>query len=514
MDNADLRNSNASFYDLSGALNSNINKKNALKVFGYVSNDAFSLSTTDDYNYGNAGGVVSLKHFFSSSLNADFAVIYSNYNSGHNDKNNPSEAYRNEYQLGHFEAKADMTLLTENNHRILFGASTISYKLDRGSLNPYNDESMRIPVDLGVENAIESAIYLSDEFTITPRLSLLAGIRFSYYSFLGPSEVLEYRDGSAINEKNIIDTLSFSKNELVKSYSGIEPRISLNYILGKNNSLKISYNRLNQYLFMLSNTIAISPTDQWKLADYNLKPVVFDQVSLGYYHDFPKKGLVTSMEVYKKWGENIVEYRDGVDFVSSDPIEWSLLQGEQNSYGAELMLKKNGGKFTGWISYCYSRSILTVDNSISSEQINYGNPYPSNFDRPHTLNFVSTLRSNRRLSVSTNLVYGTGRPITYPEAVYESEGQEYLYYSERNQYRIPDYFRIDLSVNLEGNLKSDKKIHSFWMLNVYNLTGRKNAYSIYFEQEGTNLQAYKLSVFGQPIVTLSWNFKFGNYASE
>ncbi len=300
----------------------------------------------------------------------------------------------------------------------------------------------------------------------------------------------------------------------MKSYSGLEPRIALNYSLGEYNSVKFSYNRTRQYIFMLSNTIAISPTDQWKLADYHIKPPVSDQVSLGYYHDFPNLGLITSTEVYQKWTKNVVEYKDGVDFISPDPIEMSILQGTQKSYGLELMLKKNTGKLTGWISYCYSRSMVQIDNAISTEQINYGKAFPSSYDRPHSINFVSNLRANRRLSLSTNVIYSTGRPITYPVASYESESQKILYFSERNQYRMPDYFRVDFSINLEGNLLSKKWIHSYWMINVYNLTGRKNAYSIYYESKDSMMQGYKLSVFGQPIVTLSWNFKFGNYVSE
>jgi len=191
-----------------------------------------------------------------------------------------------------------------------------------------------------------------------------------------------------------------------------------------------------------------------------------------------------------------------------------LLQGKQNSYGVELMIKKNTGKTTGWLSYCYSKSSILVNSSIPEDRINNGLRYASNYDRPHSLNLVTNMRYSRRLSFSTNLVYSTGRPITYPVAVYKYENKFLLYYSGRNQYRIPDYFRVDCSLNMEGNLLSKKSIHSSWMLNVYNVTGRKNAYSVYFESKEGKIQGYKLSVFAQPIITLSWNFKFGNYASE
>ncbi|MBN1118426.1 MAG: TonB-dependent receptor [Bacteroidales bacterium] len=514
LDDVNLRNSNASFYDLSGSVNSEINDNNLVKFFAYNSYDQFSLSTTDDYNYSNTGSSIAWKHIFSPRLNGDFALVYSKYDFGHNNKSNLTEAYRQVYQLEHTELKSDFIYLNAQNHRISFGESAIFYNLNRGTISPFGEESTRIPIDLGIEKGIEGAVYVSDEFSISPRLTALAGIRYSMYTLTGPAKINKYFPNSPIDKNNIEDTLSFNANEIVKMYSGPEPRIALNYSIGTNQSVKASYNRIRQYIFMLSNTIAISPTDQWKLSDYYIKPPVTDQVSLGYYHDVPDWGIVTSTEVYGKWTKNVVEYKDGVDFISDIPTEMLLLQGNQKAYGFEFLFKKNTGKFTGWLSYCYSRSLVDVSSDIPTEQINYGKAYPSNFDRPHSVNFVSTLRSNRRLSLSTNFVYSTGRPITYPVAIYYAENQEILHFSERNKYRIPDYFRVDVSINLEGNLNRRKWIHSYWMLNVYNLTGRKNAYSVYFEAVNGLTEAYKLSVFGQPIITLSWNFKFGNYASE
>ena len=514
MNTEDLRQSNASFNDFSAGINSELNKKNVLRLFVYNSNDNFSLAAKNDYDYYNKGGSVNLKHFFSPKLKSDFTVVFSEYGFGHTNKENISEAYRQNYNLKHTELKADQVYLTSGNHRINFGGSGIFYDLNRGQLYPYGEESTRIPIDLEQEKGVETALYVSDEFSVLPRLTLLTGLRFSAFGKLGPDKTYKYFPDSPIDENNVADSTTYSNNKIVKTYSGFEPRVALNYRLADNISLKASYNRLQQYIFMLSNTIAMSPTDQWKLADYNLKPPVFHQVSFGYYHNYPGQAIETSLEVYQKWGKNIVEYRDGASFITSDPVERQLLQGEQDSYGIEFMLKKNAGKVKGWLSYCYSRSIMEVNSPLISERINYGNPYPSNYDRPHSLNFVSTFRSNRRLSFSANVVYSTGRPISYPIATYKDGNQEYLVYSERNKYRIPDYFRVDFSINLEGNLKRQKWIHSFWMINVYNLTGRKNAYSVYFESNEGTIQGYKLSIFGQPIVTLSWNFKFGNYTSE
>ena len=265
---------------------------------------------------------------------------------------------------------------------------------------------------------------------------------------------------------------------------------------------------------MLSNTVAISPTDQWKLCDYNILPPYVDQVSLGFYQDFPRGGINTSFEVYYKKIENVVDYRDGASFISTPHVETVTLQGEQEAYGIEALLKKNAGKLSGWIAYSYSRSMMQANSEFPSEQVNFGNPYPSYFDRPHSVNVVSNIKINRRLSFSANMVYTTGRPVTYPISIYYMDGMQFVDFGSRNKYRIPDYFRLDLSINLEGNLKERKLFHSYWMLNFYNVTGRRNAYSIYFQNDDGQINGYKLSIFGQMIVTLSWNFKLGNYASE
>jgi len=190
------------------------------------------------------------------------------------------------------------------------------------------------------------------------------------------------------------------------------------------------------------------------------------------------------------------------------------LQGEQEAYGFEALFKKSLGKLSGWVAYSYSRSTMLVDSPLSGERINFGKPYPSNFDRPHNLSVVTNVKLNRRLSFSANLVYNTGRPVTYPVSIYYLDGMEFVDYSDRNSYRIPDYFRVDFSINLEGNLKERKLFHSYWMLNFYNATGRKNAYSVYFQNDEGTINGYKLSIFGQMVTTLSWNFKLGNYASE
>lgn len=510
----DLKNSNAAFNDATLGLNAEINAKNKLKLFYYQSADKFSLSTRNDYSYSNRGASFLWEHKFSDGFTLDVSAANSNYRFGNIDKNNVSEAYEQDYSINHSEARADFTLLALNDHRIEFGVNSVLYQLNRGNIVPFGPESRRIPISLGQEQGLENSLYVSDEFTLFPRLNILLGLRYSNYMYLGPANVVQYQEGQPKNKFNEVGEQYYADWEKVQAYDGFEPRAALNFSLGNNTSIKASYNRLQQYIFLLSNTIALAPTDQWKLTDYHITPPVSDQVSAGFYHDFPDAGINFSVEAYKKWISNVVEYKDGVDFISGAPVETQVLQGEQDSRGIELMIRKNTNRLTGWVSYTYSRSLVTVDAPFGEMRINEGLPFPSNYDRPHSFNLVSNYRISRRLSFSSNIVYTSGRPVTLPIAVYYSESQQYLYYSSRNKYRIPDYFRIDLSVNLEGNLKFKKLAHSFWMLNIYNVTGRDNAYSVFYEAKNGQIRGYKLSIFAQPIVTLSWNFKFGNYNSD
>ncbi|HER09705.1 MAG TPA: TonB-dependent receptor [Bacteroides sp.] len=514
LEDPELRESNALFYDLAGSFTYEPDEKNLIKTFGYYSKDRFSLGNNNDYAYSNAGASIIYNHRFNSRFAGNLAAVFGEYAFQTIDEGVASYAYQHRYRIDHYELKTDLTWLSLGSHRVTFGGNINFYRLHRGTVEPYGETSLRFPVDLGTENGLETALYVADEISLTPRLTLYGGIRYSAYLALGPGQVFAYAEGLPKLEAHVTDTLHFGGGQVLKSYSGPEPRIALTYLLGSDNSLKFSYNRIRQFLFMLSNTIAIAPTDQWKLCDAHMAPPLVDQVSAGYYHEFRKNGISTSLEVYHKWVSNVVEYRDGASFINSPHVEMETLQGAQRAYGVEAMIRKNTGKFNGWLGYTYSRSLMQVEGNGPGESINSGRVYPSNYDRPHNLNLVSNFRVNRRLSLSFNMTYTTGRPVTYPVSIYYMDGIQHVQYSERNKYRIPDYFRVDLSLNLEGNLKRKKLAHSYWMLNIYNLTGRKNAYSVYYRNEGGNLNGYKLSVFGRPIITLSWNFKLGNYASD
>ena len=259
---------------------------------------------------------------------------------------------------------------------------------------------------------------------------------------------------------------------------------------------------------MLSNTTAIAPTDTWKLSDGYIQPQIGDQISIGFYKNFKANTIETSIEAYYKTVDNFLDFKGGALLTMNHHIETDVIGTKGRAYGIELLLKKVTGKFNGWVSYTYSRSFLRTAGTLNGETINKGAEYPSNYDKPHDVTVISNYRFSRRFSVSLNFTYSTGRPITLPLQQYSFDGTQRLLYTDRNQARIPDYYRFDFAMNIEGNHKIRKLAHSSWSLSVYNLTGRRNAYSVFFRSEGEEIKGYKLSIFGQPVPTITYNFRF------
>lgn len=510
----DIQSSYASFYDLMSGIHILPDDKSSLQIFGYYSKDKFTLAGTNDYRYENRGSSIMYNRQLNEGWKLELAGVVSQYRNYRANRDIVTSSYEHEFLVNYKELKAKITGLRFINQRISFGGNFIIHNLNHGIYQPMGNESLISAKDFGKEKGIEYAFYLSDEYKITDNLTLYGGLRYSLFNYLGPKDIYSYANGLPRELTNITDTTSYTKGESIANYNCLEYRMSLNYELHSDLSLKMSFNRMRQYIFMLSNTIAISPTDRWKLADLHITPPIANHVSFGVYKNYNKSAIETSAEFYYKKTKDIVEYKDGADLTINPYFETSILQGDQNSWGAEFLVKRNAGRFTGWMSYAYSRSLISVDSEDSWDQINNGITYAANYDKPHSLNFVGNYRFSRRFSLASNLVYSTGRPITYPTGIFYINGIEGISYSNRNEYRIPDYFRIDVSINFEGNLLKRKLAHGSWMFALYNVTGRKNAYSIYFKNEGGRINGYKQSIYGVPIFTISYNFKLGNYAVE
>ena len=353
---------------------------------------------------------------------------------------------------------------------------------------------------------MESAVYASDRFDVSPRLSVLAGLRYSFFQALGPRLVTNYLPGISRSESTVTGTTTYGGGQVLAHYQGPEWRLSARLELTASSSVKASYNRTRQYVHQLTNTTVVSPTDSWKLSDSYIRPQVGDQVALGYYHNFKHNTVEFSAEGYYKRIHDFLDYKSGAVLLLNPHLETDVVNAEGRAYGVELLLRKTAGKINGWLSYTYARSLVQVNTS--TDVVNNGNWYPSNYDKPHDVTLVGNYRFSRRFSTSLNFNYSTGRPITLPLAKYFIDNALRVYYSDRNVYRVPDYFRCDLALNFDGNHKVKQLTHSSWTIAIYNLTGRKNPYSVYFQSVNGQLRGYKLSIFGQPIPTLTYNFRF------
>ncbi|MBS1505615.1 MAG: TonB-dependent receptor [Bacteroidetes bacterium] len=506
--NTSISNSQAGFYDVNANINHEFNSKNSLYLTGYYSQDHFKLNSDTLYSYQNKNATAKWKHIFSNKLYGVLTGAYSAYDYSVSSDRNPVNAFTMKYAITQFQGKADFSYYPAPRHSLNLGASVIRYNLSPGSFSPRGSESLVTSDVLQNEQALESALYISDNFDVSPKLSLYGGLRYSMFNYLGPRQLFTYANGQTKSVNSIIDTISYPSAKSIVNYGGPEFRLSAKYLLSDNSSVKFSYNRMRQYLQMLSNTAAISPTDIWKLSDPNIKPQIGDQVALGYYKNFRANTLELSVEGYYKVMQNSLDYKGGAKLILNHHIETDVVNAQGKSYGIEILLKKMAGKINGWVSYTYSRSLLRTQSPYLSETINDGQYYPSNYDKPHAVNLIGNYKFSHRFSTSLNVTYSTGRPITLPIAKYELDGAMRLYYSARNQYRIPDYFRIDFSMNIEGNHKIHKLAHSSWTIGIYNLLGRKNPYSVFFESQGGVIKGYQLSIFGQPIPTITYNFKF------
>lgn len=507
-----IKESKANFADFVGNFSFQLDKKNLLNIFTYYSYDKMKLvATSTKYDYKNIGVSANWKHFLKDNHTFELSLAHSIYDFEKEGSEFVFSAYKQNYKLGHTELRANFNFRPNRKHSIDAGINSTLYYIDRGSRLPLGPGSLVQDLHLGTEKGLETGIYLGDEWDVTPKLSLNAGIRYNIFASLGAQKVYQYTEGLPMVASNIQDTLFFDNNQIAKSYGGLDFRAAAKYSITDDVSVKVSYNRLHQYIFMLSNTIAVSPDYTWKLVDYNTKPLIGDQFSVGFFSNLSSNVYEISIEAYYKKNKNIVEIKDGHDFSLNKYIEQSTLQGDMKAYGLEIMLKKNVGSLTGWINYTYSHSNVLIDSEFAENRINNGKMYPSNYDKPHALNLVANYDFARRYRISGNIVYSTGRPITYPTSFYFQNGIKILNYSKRNEYRIPDYIRLDLSITTEGNLLKDKNGHGSWTFSIYNVLGTNNPYSIYFKQEGDNIQGYKLSIFGAPIVSLTYNFKLGNY---
>ena len=505
---AQYKNSRAGFYDIDLGFTHTFNNHNSLYLTGYMSQDRFNLNSDTTYSYGNRNVSLKWKHTYNNKLNMEVITGYDRYQYNISSNNNPVTASDLTFNVNQSNGKANFTYYLSPHHTLQFGVSSIYYKLHPGTYTPIGSKSLTVADTLQPEQALESALFLSDEYKITSAFSVEAGIRYSMFNYLGPSLVNNYAPGLPVTVPDMTGTTYYEKGKFIKTYGGPEYRISARYSLSENLSVKASYNTERQYIHMLSNTTAMAPTDIWKLSDPHILPTSGDMYSLGAYRNFKDNTIETSVEVYYRNIYNYLDYKDGAVLIMNHHIETDVLNTQGKAYGVELMIRKQTGKLNGWFSYTYSRTLLRADDPLAGEVVNQGNWYPASYDEPNDLNLIGNYRVSHRFSVSLNTLYNTGRPITLPIGVFYYAGSERALYSDRNEYRIPDYFRMDLSMNIEGNHKVHQKTHNSFTIGVYNLTGRQNPYSVYYVSQNGVVNGYQLSIFGSAIPYINYNIRF------
>ena len=507
IDNASLQNSRASFYDFNGKITYDINKNNKIDFSSYFSHDSFRFNSDTVYSYDNNIFALKWRHFFNSRFFSSFSINNSFYKYDISSLKFSPEAFSLSHQINSTSFKGDFNWFLGRNE-INFGLDLNRYNVMPGRYEPSNDSSLVTPHSIQRERAWEGALYIDDKFVLTNFISVNVGIRMSAYFSLGPGTVMVYSPEYSKSRSTITDTLNFGPGEISGKYAGPEPRISLNFRISDKNSFKINYNRTRQYIHLLSNSTSISPTDTWKLSDYYLKPQIGDQFALGFYKMLFHNSYEISSEVYYKMIKNMVDFKGGTNLVMNENVIEDIVNVKGKAYGVELIFKKTEGKLRYSVGYTYARTFIRNVSNFSEEIINSGKWFPANFDKPNDLVITFNYIFSRRYSFSSNYTWSTGRPITFPVATYIMYNDILVHYSDRNKYRIPDYSRLDLSFKVSGNLRSHKIARPNWTFSVYNVFGRQNVYSIYFKKDGDILKGYKLSVFGQAIPTVTFNFDF------
>ncbi len=506
----------AYFYDLNTKLNYKLNKNNNLYLSGYFGRDVFSLNQSFTNTYGNSTLNLRWNHLFSDQLFSNLSLIYSDYYYG---LNLDFVGFNWDSGIKNYNIKYDFKYYLSDKIKMNFGANGIYYDFNPGTIEPSRSDSGINFRQLEKKYAFEPAFYVGAEQKLTDNINIEYGLRYSLFYRLGNSTQNIYANNQAVifdNDLKIyekatpIGTESYGKNEVIADFNNLEPRFSVAYELDENKSVKASYNRMVQYLQLVTNTASPTPLDVWTPSDNFIKPQIADQIAIGYFANFKEDAYSLEVESFFKKVKNRMDYIDGADLIANEAIEQVILNGEMRSYGLEVMFKKNTGKFNGWISYTLSRSEQRTPGRTANETgINNGNWYRSAYDKTHNVAITSSYKLNKKWNFGANFVLQTGQPVTYPNGQYTYQGITVPSYGLRNENNLPLYHHLDISATLTPKRSGNKRWKGEWVFSVYNLYARKNAASISFRQNqdsGQN-EAIKLSIFGI-VPAVSYNFKF------
>lgn len=503
------------FYDLTSKVNYNINPRNHVYLSGYFGRDNFLFDRNQGFSWGNATGTLRWNHIFNQRLFANVTTLYSNYDYRLQFGNNSDNQFTWKSSISNYIFKPELTYYVNSNNELSFGVEGIYYTfVPANAISVSNGVSQNISLDKKYN--FESAIYLGNTQKIGKDLTVAYGMRFSNFIYFGPGTIYSYNDTVPGIRKSVKSQTTYSSGTPIANYHNWEPRASFKAQLSANASLKGSYNRMAQYLHLISNTTASNPLDVWNPSTNNIRPEIGDQYTLGYFRDLGSENQYeVSVEGYYKRTQNQIDYIDGADLLLNKYLEGDLLSGQGRAYGMEFFAQKKTGKLNGWVSYTLGHTELKVSG------INRDNWYPTRYDQRHNVKVAAFYELSNRVSISSNFVYVSGTPTTFPTSRYVVEGILIPYNANdsRNNVRLPSYNRLDIAIRLDGNrMKNgkEKRNQSYWVFSAYNVYARKNPFSIYFSQGDQRIppgqpissQANQLSIIGTIVPAISYNFKF------
>lgn len=494
------------FYDLTAKFNYRINEKNTVFASGYLGRDVFGFSIFK-FNWGNATTTARWNHIFNKKLFMNLTGFYSNYDYLLDFTSPAGRGFNWKSNVINYSLKSDFSYYLNSRHTMRFGAQGLLFDFQPYDATGTFSDGGTVKIKSDKRYGVEYSAYIGNEHKVNSNLTLEYGLRMSYYTYVGKGTAYYFRDTIPNTPKPFDYSKTYSSGQLIKGYLNPEPRFAFNYLINKRSSVKASYNRMAQYIQLISNTAASTPLDVYTLASNNLKPLLADQGSVGYFRNFKDNMYETSVEVYYKYLQNQLDYVDNADLFINDKVEAQLLQGLGRAYGAEFYVKKSKGKLQGWISYTLSKTERRM-RGISNESW-----FLSRYDRTHILNSSVNYDVTKRWNISMNFVFLTGVPSTFPDAKIYIQGLAIPYNTTgtRNNFRVTPYHRMDLGATYNFKKNDDRRYKQSLVFSVYNVYNRRNAYSIYFQQDPNNAlqsQAVRLSIVGSFIPAVTYNFNF------
>ncbi|TRX62202.1 TonB-dependent receptor [Fulvivirga sp. M361] len=500
-DESSIKNSSANYFDANLKYDHEFKDGSIITLNGYYSFDEFNITQDTLLSYSNLLGSISYEKPVNEDLKLNFITSYTKYDADIDDATfNQESEFSNGIDQIAFKGTFNYLL---NKHNYKAGIEINHYNFRTGKIEPRSQNSETIFQELPDQKAIDLSIFINDEFNISERFGVQLGLRLSSFFNIGEDKFYEFAANETRSRESITDSTLLQSGEVKLLNTNPEPRLAISYRLNSSSSIKASYSRTAQYIHLMSNTVASLPTDLWRPSSPNLESGVSDQISLGYFKNSKSNDYETSFEAFYKEIENTVDFKNGARILLNEELPFQTLQGEATAYGLEALIRKTRGKFTGRIGYTWSRARSRFRSNVADDQLNNGERLPANFDKPHNLNIVGNWKLGRLWRFSTSFTYSSGRPVTLPQSTLIVNGVRVFSDISRNNFRVPDFHRLDMSITLEGSHKKNRRFDTSWTFSVYNLYGRKNVFSVFVDNNDG--QAKQLSVLGAPFPSLTFN---------